>query len=175
MRFYVALCLILLAVAAADASIFEWVDSEGVTHFTDNPDKVPEKYRKKVKERESVTVESPPPATATPPAQPPPPAPAAGEDQRLRGGHDEAWWRTRFSAIRQELDGIQSDLPGKREKLSNLHRKRVLFKRSRDRTAYNELNAEIQRDEARTKELEEMLRVLEGDADRAGVPPEWRR
>lgn len=175
MRFCIALCLVLLVAVAADAGIFEWVDSEGVTHFTDNPENIPAKYRKKVKERDSAPLESPPAAPVAYPALQPLPESKVGEEQRLRGGHDEWWWRAGFSEIRRELDGIQSKLAGKREQLSTLHRKRVVYQKARDRVAYNELDADIKQDEARVKELEDRLVTLEAEADRADVPREWRR
>ena len=175
MKFCIVLCLALLAAVAADAGIFEWVDSEGVTHFTDNPENIPAKYQKKVKERDSAPPESPYVAPAASPAPPPPSESKVGEEQRLRGGHDEWWWRAGFSEIRRELDGIQGKLAGKREQLSILHRKRVIYQKARDRVAYNELDADIKRDEARVKELEDRLVTLEAEADRADVPQEWRR
>jgi hypothetical protein len=173
-KFCIALCLVLLATVPADAGIFEWVDSEGVTHFTDNPDNIPAKYRKKVKERELEPVENPPVAPAASPV-PPPPENKVGEEQRLRGGHEEWWWHASFSEVRQELDGIQSTLAGKREQLSMVRRKRVIYQKASDRVAYNELDADIKQDEAREKALEDRLVTLEAEADRAGVPQEWRR
>ncbi|MFZ3208686.1 MAG: DUF4124 domain-containing protein [Geobacteraceae bacterium] len=174
MRFFITLCLLLLA-AVADAGIFEWVDSNGVTHFTDNPDNIPAKYQKKVKERSSAPTESPPVAPAPSTAPQPPPDSKVGEEQRLRGGHDEWWWRAGFSEIRRELDGIQSTLAGKREQLSTVHRKRVIYQRARDRVAYNELDADIKQDVVRLRELEDRLVNLEAEADRADVPQKWRR
>lgn len=39
--------LLLIATSAAAAQIYQWKDSQGVVHFTDNPANVPAKYRSK--------------------------------------------------------------------------------------------------------------------------------
>jgi len=37
------------------------------------------------------------------------------------------------------------------------------------------MKAEIEKDEARIKEIDQQLVSLEADADRGGVPSEWRK
>ncbi len=37
----------------AGAELYEWKDDNGVVNFTDNPDKIPAKYLKRVRKRPS--------------------------------------------------------------------------------------------------------------------------
>lgn len=212
MRWLIALVITMFAFSAAQAEVYEWVDGQGGVHFTDNPNKVPARYRKKVKIRESVTggeTTAPPSPAMTPTPQPAPPEQKA----ELYGGHGENWWRTTFKALRKELKDVQEKLPGKRDALEKLHRQYVIslgrspkpgetgesrfFKSPQEgttvvtpqdtltpnplsmiggkRIAYYEMMAEIEKDEARVKELEQQIASLETDADRAGVPFEWRK
>ncbi|HEX8960519.1 MAG TPA: DUF4124 domain-containing protein [Geobacteraceae bacterium] len=175
MRLLIALFVTMFAFTAARAEVYEWVDGQGVVHFTDNADKVPTKYRKKVK-----IIETAPPAEKTaPPARDK--SPAASKKQpserkaELLGGHDEGWWRQSFRQARAQIKVIQDQLPGKKDALAALHRKRVIYQRARDRVAYNDMADEIAKDEEKIKTLQESLAAIEADADKAGVPHEWRQ
>jgi hypothetical protein len=157
---------------AALSELYEWTDSKGVVNFTDDLNKVPAKYRKLIKERESQLEErNESPAAVTSP--PRPQSPAAGSV--LYGDHDQGWWRSNFNTLRQGIKSIESNLPGKREKLAEIKRKRVIYQRTRDRVAYNELEADITKDEENLKELQDKLRTLDDEANRGGVPQEWRQ
>jgi len=48
--FLMAVCLLFAGDVLAD-DVFKWVDDKGNVHFTDNPDTIPEKYRKKTQHR----------------------------------------------------------------------------------------------------------------------------
>jgi hypothetical protein len=167
--------VILLAGAmpvAAHAAVYEWTDDKGVVNLTDNPDKIPAQYRKKARKQDVETRGEPhrPAQTSVPEAaeKTEPSAP------QLIDGHDAAWWHDRFVALRDDQKRISDGLPEKKERLTQLHRKHVIYQRSRDRVAYNSLNDEIQQDEARIKELQGSLEQLEAEADRLGVPKDWR-
>ncbi len=69
----VALFLVLRWPAPADAQIYRWVDDNGVPHFTDGIDSVPDRYRSKAV---PLGMKNAPPAPATPGA---PGAKASGE------------------------------------------------------------------------------------------------
>jgi hypothetical protein len=172
-KFFLFIGIMVIA-AVAHAATYEWTDSGGGKHFTDDPDKIPAKYRKKSRELnlEPVT-EGKEKQPVVQPEQPP--IPKQQKSASLPGGHNEAWWRSSFKALRDELKLIQDNLPAKREKLTTLGRKRTLFHKASDRTAYNSLNDEIDRDEARMTELHKQLADLEAEATRAGVPLEWRQ
>jgi len=196
MRWMIVLLITVFACSAALADVYEWVDREGVTHFTDNLDKVPAKYREKVKRRESVAGEK---GEATQ-VQSPPPEPVSEKPKAaVYGGHDENWWRSGFRSLQEELQHIKEKLPEKREELTKLRRqwivsmgrtpkegestsdpenyvtKSALSTPGQHRVAYYEKKGEIEKDEARIKEIEGQLTSLDADATRAGVPFEWRK
>src|SRR5689334_15745357 len=90
MRLFLVCIGIMVMVATVHAATFEWTDSQGGIHFTDDPDRIPDKYRGQAREL------YPQPASGEkdhPPAQQPPPAVASTPDvprgASLFGGHDE--------------------------------------------------------------------------------------
>jgi hypothetical protein len=160
--------------SASDAAFYQWVDAAGVTHFTDNPDKIPTKFRKRAK----ILKLSEEPSGVSP-ANPQPAAPAAvpkaGTPQpRDFGGHPELWWRGRYADLRGKLKALQSGLADKRTKLVELRRKRVIYTRAQDRVALNSMQAEISVDEVHIAELQNQIAELDRQATSAGVPAEWR-
>jgi hypothetical protein len=172
MRNFFLVIGIMFIVASAHAATYEWTDSQGGKHFTDDPDKIPAKYRQK-----SRKIDVEPPVEWKQPVPPPERQPAASEPMResLPGGHNETWWRSSFKMLRNDLKKIQDKLPEKRDALSALGRKRTLYHKASDRTAYNGLKDDIDKDEARVTELQKQLADLDADATRAGVPMEWRQ
>ena len=170
--FALVLLLVGLASAPARATVYEWVDDKGVVNLTDDPEKIPVRYRKKVKMQDVETQGEALPQVQEKQAAPDEPVVPAGP--RLIDGHDMAWWRGQYSRLRDEQRKISEELPGKRDKLPELRRKRVIYQRSRDRVAYNAMNDEIQQDETRLKELQSSLDQLDADASRLGVPQDWR-
>lgn len=154
--------------AVAQADTYRWVDDKGVIHFTDNPDRIPSKYLKRVQEVSSQESPAPIPQrqsqTATRDSSP-----------DLPGGLSEQAWRSRFSALRAELKALKDELPVKREALDQFRRKRIIYQRPQDRSAYNQQMEKIERDEARISELEAQLAALDIEASRAGVPLGWRQ
>ncbi len=161
----------------ARAAVYEWKDDKGVINFTDNPSNIPAKYRKKAKKRPSINVEeqqvAPPQGTEESP-QAVEPAPK-GESQVLYGGHNQDWWRSRFNSLRDELKKIQDGLPAKNDELQAARRKMTIYTYPRNRTAYYDLLADIEKDNARIKELNTELESLDNEASRAGVPSDWRQ
>jgi hypothetical protein len=205
MRWTIALLMVLFACSVAQAEVYEWVDGQGVVHFTDQLDKVPARYREKVKRRESVTGEK-----VTVPSTPVPPSMTESlpreQKAELYGGHGKEWWHASYKALRDERKDIQDKLPEKKETLTKLRHQWVvsmgrtpkagetrddrftkpppeeketvshsLSTPGKHREAYYDKKAEIEKDEARLKEIEQQLVSLEADADRGGVPFEWRK
>jgi hypothetical protein len=167
---FILLVGILVTAAVAHAVTYEWTDSNGGLHFTDSLDKVPATYLDKVRkvDVEPLNQEKVQPSQSEQNSVAPPP-------QNLFGEHDETWWRSSFRALRDEMKNIQDGLPGKKEILSEQRRKYFIFSKPSDRIALNELNADIQKDEARIAELQEQLATLDDTAAKAGVPKEWRQ
>lgn len=168
---------------SVNADTYQWVDKQGVVNFTDNPDNVPKKYRTKVKvtpSAEDVKGAQGPAITGTPitPNKKPETTattPAAAAVPKLFGGHDEAWWKSRYSSLRGEIKSLQDNLPAKREDLEKLRRKLAIYTYARNRVPYQEKLAEIQRDEERIKVLNDQLTNLDTEASSAGVPFDWRK
>ncbi|GFO56817.1 hypothetical protein GMSM_38240 [Geomonas sp. Red276] len=176
LRFVWISLLILLASGAADAAFYRWIDGNGVVHFTDNKDNIPAKYRKKATrlkllEEPSLNAKpaTPPPASPPSPVAPPPKGP------ELYGGHDQAWWKNRFTTMKAEIQAAKDRLAEKQTKLVELRRKRVIYQRTRDREAYNTMNESITADEQTLNNLVVNGEALTQEADRAGVPAEWRQ
>ena len=174
MRLVIAILMTMFAFSAAWATVYEWVDNKGVVHMTDDPDKVPLKYRKVMKTREMDTreVATPPPAPEGQTVGVPVPPPAQAERY---GGHGEDWWRAGFKAARESVKNLRDQLAEKKQSLEELRRKRVLYQKPGDRVAYFALADEIAKDEVTVKGLEAELARLQYEADGAGVPQEWRQ
>jgi hypothetical protein len=152
------------------AAFYQWVDAQGVTHFTDNQDKIPAKYQKKAKK---LTLPEEPAQAA--PAGQQDSVPDASPQEQTFGGQPEKWWRGRFTALRAELDRQQQGLREKQDKLVELRRQRVIYTRAQDREAVNSMQAEISVTELRITELQNQLSELDRQATRAAVPVEWRQ
>jgi vacuolar-type H+-ATPase subunit I/STV1 len=156
------------------AAVYQWLDSQGVTHFTDDPDKIPTRYRSRAKEL-PISVEPAAPSAPSPAQIQPVPAPAPSPAAQDTGARGEQFWRSSFAGLRSQLRMLEEGLAAKQAKLVELHRKRVIFTRIRDREAVNEMQQEIAADELRVSQLREKLAELGRQADRALVPAEWRQ
>ncbi|MBJ6727555.1 DUF4124 domain-containing protein [Geomesophilobacter sediminis] len=174
-RFLTALCFIaVFSSSIAAAPIYQWTDANGVTNFTDDPDSIPKTYRGKAIRRENDgKVKAPNPATQN--AIPPAPPPGANHAEPSHGGHVRGWWGERFRTLREEIQNLKAAIDQKQTQLVELRRKRAIFMRGRDREAVNMAQAEIDADNARLADLERQLKVLEQNADEAGVPAGWRQ
>lgn len=175
MKFILLLLVLLISwlPAAVGAPFYQWLDGQGVTHFTDNPDRIPAKYRARAKKIKLSDEAAPTPGNR-PAAEAPAPAPPAATDPNY-GGQSEAWWREHFQVLHKELKELQDGLPEKQTRLAELRRKRVIYMRTQDREAVNSVQAEISANELRISELQGQLGELERRATQAGVPSEWRQ
>lgn len=173
MRLALAVFIGVFACGTAMATVYQWVDNQGVVHMTDSADNVPAAYRKGMKALEIDT------GGATAPArvlqdQPAAGTPSLAEKEAPYDGHDEGWWRNRFVRLRTDIRNLQDRIETSKKTLVELHRKRVLFQKPSDRVAYSALSDEIAKDEEILKGLEKNLDDLTFQADGAGVPLEWR-
>jgi hypothetical protein len=163
----------------AQATTYKWVDDKGVVNFTDDPDKIPAKYLKRAKKLPSISAGESPNVPAEKVQENPRAVPSAEpvlhNRENLFGGHDETWWRSSFSSLHNELKEVQGALSGKKDELVALRRKMTIYQAGRDRKAYYDKLADIEKDESRIKELNEQLNALDAEASKAGVPFEWRR
>jgi hypothetical protein len=159
---------------ASHAAFYQWLDAAGVTHFTDNPDNIPTKFRKRAKKLK-LSEEPSGVSPANPQSAAPAAVPNAGAPQPQDfGGHPELWWRGRYADLRGKLKALQTGLADKQTKLVELRRKRVIYTRAQDRVALNSMQAEISVDEVHIAELQNQIAELDRQATSAGVPAEWR-
>jgi len=154
------------------ATVYQWVDGQGVIHLTDSADNVPAAYRKGMKTLDVDT------GGATAPA--PQNQPAAGnvpqvQGEALYGGHDEGWWRSSFSSLNDAIKNLQNRIEAGKKDLEELRRQRVLYQRPGDRVAYFSQADEIAGNEQQLKVLQKSLDDLDSQAEGAGVPREWRQ
>jgi len=174
------LLLLLVLPTFARSAFYQWVDGQGVTHLTDDPDTIPVRYQKRAKKL-GLSEERVPSGPAATPQAPPPPQPVPQADQPpgaqegVFGGHTEPWWREKFTSLRGELDTLQKDLADRQTKLLALRRKRVLYSRAQDREAVNAMQDAISSDEVRIAELQRQISALELQAAKAAVPVQWRQ
>ena len=155
------------------AAVFQWIDSAGVTHFSDDRDSIPKKYRRKAKKLDISLEPSEPAPQKLPVAQGAEPKAAKARSQNF-GGQSEQWWRERFSALRGELEKLQKDLADKQIKLVELRRKRWIYMRTQDREAVNGMQDAITAEEEQVASLQKQIADLDKRATSAAVPMEWR-
>jgi len=99
-KLLILLVLLVFTIPAYAATVYKWVDKEGVVNFTDDLSKVPPSYRDRVEKEETKDVKelvTPPPAEA-----------ATREDtQKEVGtdvhGRDEIWWREKVGLWKEKL------------------------------------------------------------------------
>lgn len=121
--------LFMVSIAApALAEIYQWIDSAGVHHFTDNPDTIPAHYLNRTKTLTSGQPDqrgapSPGAAESAPPLQP-----SVDRGSSLPGEGATATRLAERAKLETELQHLLDGLPGKRTELGNLRRKWIGLK-----------------------------------------------
>ncbi|MBI2369376.1 MAG: DUF4124 domain-containing protein [Deltaproteobacteria bacterium] len=176
----------MLAASGNAAEVYRWVDDKGVVHFTDSPENIPTKYRRKTDilrlPSTPISQGSPgaPPASAASPTGPagqPPGGPAPGVPPATPPGAPSSTPVVSAAAqaaetARREVRALQEGLEQKRKYVELFERGRrsgVLYSQDEIKK-YNDSVGEIPRDEAKLKEqqsrLEELERAAEAGAKR---------
>lgn len=146
------------------AQIYRWIDEEGVINFTDNPDKIPERYRGRfdivilspLSQKEEITVL---PLTPSPPR----------EEADLQG-HGREWWHERVRGWEEKRDQAIAQLEKLNLELQELRFRNILY------TEQNRILGEIQIAEQERQEAEQILtEILPEEARKAGALPGWLR
>jgi len=169
MRLIVLLAGVMVMANVALAGVYEWTDSQGGVHYTDNADKIPPSFRNNAREIDPqpvIQIKDEPAAAITPSLENTP---------SNYGGHDELWWRTSYRTLREEMKSIQDNLPVKRDSLTELRRKKAIFSKPSGRIAYYDMLKEIERDETRVTGLQKQIADMDTNAAKAGVPMGWRQ
>lgn len=127
---HILMLVMLFAISAptlAPAATYQWRDDAGVLHFTDDSDRIPDKYLKRVREMDSVSAgkQEQKKEAAPPPAAPVAEAPAkAGAVSTAALGRN-AEQRARLSS---ELKRLQEGFLVKKQELERLQHKWAVVK-----------------------------------------------
>lgn len=169
--FLTFLTLIVFVLPAHGATIYKWVDKNGVINFTDDYEKVPPLYRHQVQKEEEEDVQKPvPPAPSSRP--PPPPI----EEERDIYGRGEAWWREKVHPWKEKLREAKENLDRLRQEYSDktaTMAQKGLVSRARYQTETNKYNEEKAKYEAQITEANEMLEKLSKEAKESKANLDW--
>ena len=175
-RFFILLILMAFSVPAYSATIYKWVDKEGVVNFTDDLSKVPPSYRNQVETEERKDVKEgvipPPPQAVT----------RGNEQEEIRTdilGRDETWWREKVRPWKERLkeatekyDTAQKKYTEKSDELSR--------RRFGSPTQYkmniielDKIKEEKEKYEAQISEANAMLEKLSKEAKETKADPAW--
>lgn len=154
--------------------VYQWVDNQGVIHFTDNPEAVPEAYRVKAESR------------AMPEEQPVVgPSESFDEDERVLieddlKEKDESWWRDRAEKWRQRLQAGYDEYEKVRLRynalVADFNAAKDPEKRKELKTELDEMQGKMEEVRARIGRARKMIEeVLPSQAEKAGKPVEWVR
>jgi len=151
------------------AAVYRWVDGNGSVHFSDNPETIPQKYKKQAETIDQggdnkptdVQVQS---GVVQSPLQTPPVTDKGQE-----------YWHNRFNDLNVKLKGLKEGLDIKRKTMIEYRHKWLTNQKRTDRQALNQIEVEIGRDEEQIKDIENQLESLDAEAARNAVPFEWRR
>jgi hypothetical protein len=174
----ILLILLIFAVPADGATIYKWVDKDGVVNFTDDLSKVPPSYqdRVEVETRKDVQEQSAPLSTEA--------IPQSGTEDKMitdNYGRGEAWWRDKVRPWKEKLkeatekyEEAQKNFIKKSEELSQTN----FFGRSRSQTKWDvmelkRLDEEKKKYEAQMAEANEMLAKLKKEAEETNADPAW--
>lgn len=158
----------------SSGDIFRWIDDEGVIHFTDDMNKIPAEYRKKV-ERRAVPKERGNEKVSSPAVVPEPlekkieikqPSTAMGEED----------WRAAFQRLSHEIQARKEELDKKKAFIKEIERRRNMafyipnrIVSDEDAALYEKYIKEVSEDEKKIEELEKQLTDLKERAKKAGI------
>jgi mRNA-degrading endonuclease HigB of HigAB toxin-antitoxin module len=175
-KLLILLILLIFSIPAYAATIYKWVDKEGVVNFTDDLSKVPPSYRNRVKveERKDVkgAVTSPPPQAAT----------GGNEKEEIKTdiyGRDEIWWqgkvrpwKERLKEATEKYEAAEKNYTEKSDELSR--------RRFGSPTQYkmniielDKVREEKEKYQAQISEANAMLEKLSKEAKETKADPAW--
>jgi archaellum component FlaC len=167
--------LLTLPALVSGDEVYQWVDEQGVVHFTDNPATVPETYRAEGESRHMPENQPASPITYD----------MEEEDEGILieddlKEKDEVWWRSRAEKWRKRLENGYDGYEKVRLRYNALATE---FNTSKDPEEKEQLKTEL--DEMQ-QEMDEFKREIEGarkmtdevlpsQVQKAGKPLEWVR
>ena len=175
-KLFILLILLIFSVPSYAATVYKWVDKEGVVNFTDDLSKVPPSYRNRVEKEERKDVKE----KVTP--QPPQAATPGNEQEEIKTdiyGRDESWWQEkvrpwkgRLKEATEKYEAVQKRYTDKSDELSR--------RRFGSPTQYkmniielDKIREEKEKYQAQISEANEMLEKLSKEAKESKADPAW--
>lgn len=177
-KIFILLMLLVFVSPSYAATVYKWVDRDGVVNFTDDLSKVPPPYRDKVEveTRKDVPKERAP--------LPPQAIIPGGKEEETRTdiyGRDETWWREKVRPWKEQLreatekyEEAQRNYEKKSDELAQTNfagRSRTQSKW--DVMALNRLREEKEKYQAQVAEANGMLEKLSKEAKETKADPAW--
>ena len=175
-KLFILLILLIFSVPSYAATVYKWVDKEGVVNFTDDLSKVPPSYRNRVEKEERKDVKE----KVTP--QPPQAATPGNEQEEIKTdiyGRDESWWQEkvrpwkgRLKEATEKYEAVQKRYTEKSDELSR--------RRFGSPTQYkmniielDKIREEKEKYQVQISEANEMLEKLSKEAQESKADPAW--
>jgi hypothetical protein len=161
---------------AHGATVYKWVDKEGVVNFTDDLSKVPPSYLNRVEKEERKDVKE----KVTPP--PPQAATRGNEQEEMKTdiyGRDEPWWRDKVRPWKEKLKEATEkyETAQKRytEKSDELSRRRFgsPTQYKMNIIELDKVREEKEKYQAQISEANTMLEKLSKEAQESKADPAW--
>ncbi len=158
------------------ATIYKWVDKEGVVNFTDDLSKVPFSYRNRVEVEERKDVKE---KVTPPPSQAATPGNDQEEIKKDIYGRDETWWQEKVRPWKEKLKEatVKYEAAEKRytEKSDELSRRRFgsPTQYKMNIIELDKIREEKEKYQAQISEANEMLEKLSKEANETKADPAW--
>lgn len=166
--FFAALVLVLVVSGVASGQLYEWTDDRGVVSYSDDPDRIPAKYRNRAKMREDTMKESPD-ARGTERVKPATKPDASPAGPKLYDGRALPWWQSTYDSRVRQVEALKSELGRLKEEQIIARRKKVTLSRMTDRKLLAEKTQAVADKEAQVKSAEQDLVEFRSYAERSGL------
>lgn len=166
--------LIFFVLPAHGATIYKWVDKNGVINFSDDYEKVPPPYRDQIQKEEQEDVQEPAPSAPSSQVTQPPIEPK--EEEKDIYGRNEAWWREKVRPWKEQLKEANENLERLRQEYSDktaTMAQKGLVSRARYQIETKRYNEEKAKYEAKINEAKERLEKLSREAEESKANPDW--
>lgn len=164
------IAVLLFASSGRTDEVWKWVDEQGVVHFTDNADLVPEKHREDIdrmelpEEKEAVSTND----KGTEEGR---------EEPRDQYGREEGYWTKRANESREQLEQAQKEYERVRLEYNDLvaeyNSTRSRVKKRQYQKRIESLQDQLNHRREDIDRLKELLeKALAEEVERAGAPAE---
>ncbi len=174
-RLIILLILLAFATPGYAATVYKWLDKDGVANYTDDYNKVPAFYRDRVETLEFFTEKRPPEQT-------PQTKPVIKDEIRTDiYGRDETWWKEKVHPWKEQLKEATENYERVREEYMKQAQglgpynfgKMSLTQYQMLSSRLNILNDDMAKYRAQMDEANEMLENLSKEARESNADPAW--